>query len=50
DRICAAYPSSRRGSTKIRRLVERVQARLADSEARVAHVLGDALCADLARR
>lgn len=50
DRICAAYPSSRRGSTKIRRLVERVQARLADSEARVARVLGDALCADLARR
>lgn len=50
DRICAAYPSSRRGSTKLCRLIERVEAKLADSEARVARVLGEAICTDLVLR
>ncbi|KVQ92296.1 LysR family transcriptional regulator [Burkholderia ubonensis] len=42
DRICAAYPASRRGSPKIHRLIEQVEARLAESDARVARVLGEA--------
>ncbi|AOK48549.1 MULTISPECIES: LysR family transcriptional regulator [unclassified Burkholderia] len=50
ERICAAYPSSRRGSTKIRRLVERVEAKLADSEARIARALGEAIGSDLVLR
>lgn len=36
--VCAAYPVSRRGSTKILRLIEMLQTRLADDEARVAAV------------
>jgi DNA-binding transcriptional LysR family regulator len=38
DQICAVYPVSRRGSTKILRLIEMLQARLAEDEARVAAV------------
>ncbi|WP_028225696.1 LysR family transcriptional regulator [Paraburkholderia ferrariae] len=36
--VCAVYPVSRRGSAKILRLIEMLQARLADGEARVAAV------------
>jgi DNA-binding transcriptional LysR family regulator len=39
DRVCAVYPVSRRGSTKVLRLIEMLQARLADDEARVAAVM-----------
>ncbi len=38
DLICAVYPVSRRGSAKIQKLLELVQARLADDEARIAAV------------
>lgn len=38
--VCAVYPASRRGSAKILRLVELLQARLASDEARVAAVAG----------
>ncbi|MGU7773989.1 LysR family transcriptional regulator [Burkholderia sp. MR1-5-21] len=53
DRICAAYPASRRGSPKIHRLIERVEAKLAECEARVARVarvLGETVGADRAAR
>ncbi|WP_245616565.1 LysR substrate-binding domain-containing protein [Paraburkholderia acidipaludis] len=39
EQVCAVYPVSRRGSTKVLRLIEMLQARLADDEARVAAVM-----------
>lgn len=41
DRVCAVYPASRRGSTKIHKLLELVQARLVDIETRVARIVQD---------
>jgi DNA-binding transcriptional LysR family regulator len=38
ESVCAVYPVSRRGSTKILKLIELLQARLASDEARVAAV------------
>ncbi|HTR07780.1 MAG TPA: LysR family transcriptional regulator [Paraburkholderia sp.] len=38
DLVCAVYPVSRRGSAKVLKLIEMLQARLADDEARVATV------------
>jgi len=39
DKLCAVYPSSRRGSPKVLALIEAVQQRLSEGEARVARVL-----------
>lgn len=39
DKLCAVYPGSRRGSPKVLALIDWVQRRLAEGEARVARVL-----------
>ena len=37
--LCAVYPASRRGSPKVKVLVEAVEARLAETEARIERLL-----------